>query len=290
MADEQETIAPGVEAETPIETEVEQTTSPDDPENQDQEGEAVETDEQETDADDELEEFEWNGKSVKGPKGLRESLMMQADYTRKTQEVAATRKELEAREQRLQEQAKASEEDFDLRLQHKIRADRLEQYANIDWRTWWATDPVAAGAAQSERDQLKYELDQIGQKISERASERAGAAQQEFAKRAQETYEFAQKNIKGWTPEIGKKDIAFAMEQGVSQTDLQAALNPTVYLILHLARLGSEVLNRPAAKPQKPAPAPLQTVSAKANPPARKSLSDMNMDEYVAYRNRGKSG
>ena len=106
MDGEQEAIAE-VEQEAPaIETEMEA----DEPVNLDETGDEPEVEDnaenaetEESDEDD-LEEFEWNGRKVKGPKGLKEGLMMQADYTRKTQEVANTRKELEARAQRLEQQ------------------------------------------------------------------------------------------------------------------------------------------------------------------------------------------
>jgi hypothetical protein len=40
-----------------------------------------------------------------------------------------------------------------------------------------------------------------------------------------------------------------------------------------------------APKPGTPA-APLHVVGAKANPPARKTVGDMSMDEYVAFRSK----
>ena len=78
MADEQESIAE-VEAETPIETEVEteQPVSLDDqPETEAVEEEAETTEEAAPVEDDDEEEFDWNGKKVKGPKGLKDGLMM----------------------------------------------------------------------------------------------------------------------------------------------------------------------------------------------------------------------
>src|SRR5687767_11611432 len=45
----------------------------------------------------ELDELEWDGKKFTAPKGAKDGFLMHADYTKKTQEVAQTRKELEDR-------------------------------------------------------------------------------------------------------------------------------------------------------------------------------------------------
>ena len=84
MGGEQESIAE-VEPEAPaIEPEMEA----DEPVNLDDPGEPEVEDELQPE-DDDSEEIDWNGKKFKGPKGLKDGLMMQADYTRKTQEVAS---------------------------------------------------------------------------------------------------------------------------------------------------------------------------------------------------------
>lgn len=65
-------------------------------------GALAETDGLETAADeagddgDELEEVEFGGRTYQAPKGLKPALMMQADYTRKTQELAEARRMLQA--------------------------------------------------------------------------------------------------------------------------------------------------------------------------------------------------
>ena len=303
MADEQETIAEIPEAETPIESE-----APDTPETQeeepvdlealadDEEGdeeladeEGAEPEEPQASEDDDLEEFEWNGKTIKGPKGLKDGVLMQADYTRKTQEVAAQRKELEQYAQRLQEQAKTSDEEMQIRAQFVAKAEELEQYRRVDWQAWSAQDPVEAQQAYYRYQELEKSVSGLSQQIQQRAQHRTVEAQQDLAKRITETREFAKKEIKGYTPEIEQKVVDFALQQGITQDDLKAAMTPTVFKILHRAMLGEQVLNSPPAKaiPKKPV-VPLKTVGAKANPPARKSLADMEMEEYVAYRQKAR--
>jgi hypothetical protein len=64
-------------------------------------------------------------------------------------------------------------------------------------------------------------------------------------------------------------------------------MNPLVYETLYLARLGEQTLKKGMAAPKPGTPAaPLHVVGAKANPPARKTVGDMSMDEYVAFRSK----
>ncbi|MDP3940663.1 MAG: hypothetical protein Q8R92_21330 [Deltaproteobacteria bacterium] len=235
---------------------------------------------------DEFEEFDWEGKTVKGPKGLKEGVLRQADYTKKTQEVAGVRKELDAERQRIAEQSTASEDDLKLRATHMAKTEELEQYRKIDWDAWVIQDATAAQQAHIRRMNLVEELNGLNQQITQRTQQRASETQRETAKRMEETQEFARKNIKGWTPETDKQVVAFAVEQGIELSALQSAMNPTIYTILHLARLGSQVLAKPAAPKPATVAAPLETVAARANPPARVNLEDADMEQYVAIRKK----
>lgn len=294
MDGEQEAIAE-VEQEIPaIEPEMEA----DEPVNLEETGEEQEVEEnaenaetEESDEDD-LEEFEWNGRKVKGPKGLKEGLMMQADYTRKTQEVANTRKELEARAQRLEQQFQASEEYLDARADLRAVTKELERFEGFDWSAYQQarlTDPLSADEAWNYAQHLRSQKAQLEAVIQQHDTRRTAEAQQEIAKRMQETHEYAKTNIKGWTPETDKQVVEFALSKGVTREQMQSLMSPLVYEMLYLARIGQEALNKPAPKPaqQKPT-APLKVVGGRSTPGARKSLAEMDMDEYVAARKAGR--
>jgi len=290
MADEQETIAP-IEAEAPIETVADEpiAITDDEPDSEaelEAEGEE-EADDPEGESEEDLEELDWNGRKVKVPKGLKDGVLMHADYTRKTQELAASRRELEQAQARLVEQSKASDEDLQMRAALMGRAEEIQKYEKVDWDAWEAQDPLAAQQGYRRYQTLKEEAGRIAAQIQQRAQQRTAEAQQDYAKRIRETHEYASTQIKGWTPELDQKIGDFARAQGVSDADLQAALNPTIYKFLHMAYLGHQLLNKPA-QPKAPVKQaqPLQKVAAKGGVPARKSLSDMSMEEYVAYRNR----
>lgn len=290
MADEQESIAE-VEAETPIEQEVEteQPVDLDAPET------AVEEAAEPNEApavveEDDEEEFDWNGKKVKGPKGLKDGLMMQADYTKKTQETAALRKELEQGREALTQQFKASDEEMNARATLIGIDTDLKSYENVDWDKWEAEDLFAAQAGFRKYQQLQAARGQVTNYLGERQKTRTEQAQQETVKRLQETRQYAETQIKGWTPEVDAKVTEFATKElGFDWDTLKQAYNPAIYRALHLAWLGHQAINQKPATPNaKPSPEPLKVVAAKANVPARKSLGEMSMEEYVAARKAGR--
>lgn len=290
MDGEQESIA--AEAEAPITQAIEPDQPTDD--NIDPNAEPAETPVEQADPEDDLEEFDWEGKKIKGPKGLKDGLLRQADYTRKTQEVAETRKQLEERAQHIELQAKASDEEMNARAALISVDTALKSYENVDWDRWFNEDFVAAQQGYVKYQELKDSHGKVTGFLSEKQKERTEQANSETKKRLQETRQFAETKIKGWTPEVDAKITDFATKElGFDWNTLKAAYTPAVYKALHLAWLGHQAINTKTApstaKP--PVTEPLKVVAAKANPPARKSLSEIkDMDEYVAARKAGRGG
>lgn len=283
MEGEQEAIA-AVEPETPAiepEVETEQPEALDD-------GQEAEVEAQPE--DDDSEEFDWNGRKVRGPKGLKDGVLMHADYTRKTQDIAQRGRELDDRATRLDQQSQASEEYLDARADLRAVTKELERYKDFGWAEYQALrqqDIITADEHWNYLQHLNQQKANLTATIKQHDDTRSSAAQQEIAKRLNETQEYVKANLKGWSPETDKQVIDFALSKGATQTDLQNLMNPLVYEMIYLARIGAQTLSKPTATPKPAAqPAPLKVVAAKANPPTRKSLNDMTMDEYAAEMNR----
>lgn len=288
MEGEQESIAQ-VEPETPAiepEMEPEQPVSLDDGNEPEVEAEQPE---------DDGEEFDWNGQKVRGPKGLKDGVLMHADYTKKTQDVAARGRELDERQARLDQQFQASDEYLDARADLRTVTKELERFKDFGWAEYQAyrlQDIIAADEAWNYKQHLSQQHNQLTATLSQHDNQRSSEAQQEVAKRMNETQAYAQKNIKGWTTETDKQVIDFALSKGATPQDITRLMNPLVYEMIYLARIGQQTLSKPAsaAKPAPTQPAPLKVVAAKANPSVRKSLGEMSMDEYAAARQAGRGG
>jgi len=289
MDGEQESIAE-VEQETPaIETEIEA----DEPVNLDASDEDQDVEDELQPEDDDSEEFDWNGKKVRGPKGLKDGVLMHADYTRKTQETSALRKELDDRSQRLDQQFQASEEYLDARADLRVVTKELERFEEYDWTQYQQhrlNDPLSADEAWNYAQHLRNQKGQLEASIQQHEGRRTADAQQSVAKRMQETHEHVKANLKGWTPETDKQVIDFATSKGITQDELRNTMDPRIYEMIYLARIGAQVLNKPAPKPtaQAKPTEPLKVVGGRSTPAARKSLGEMSMEEYAAARQAGR--
>lgn len=232
-------------------------------------------------------EVELNGETYKVPAALKDAFLMQADYTRKTQEVAETRKIAEAKLAEAESVFNVSNEVLEARAALLNVSNGLNQFQNMDWAKLEAEDPIGAMSAWRQYQQLEKARGEITGFLNEEQSKRAATAEQETANRLRETAEFARTKIPGWSPEVDAKVTAFAeAELGFTRDTLKSAYSPSVYKALHLAWLGHQSLQKQNAQPKAPAAPtkPLGKVTPRANPVA--GLDDrLSMDEWIKQRN-----
>ena len=264
------------------------------PQVEDEEPETDETEEIEGEGDEETEEVdgepdttevELNGEKYKVPAALKDAFLMQADYTRKTQEVAEVRKTAEAKLAEAEQIFSVSNEVLEARAALLNVSHGLGQFKDMDWAKLEAEDPIGAMSAWRQYQQLEKARGEITGFLDQEQSKRAATAEQETANRLRETAEFARTKIPGWTPDVDAKVTAFAeAELGFTRDTLKTAYSPSVYKALHLAWLGHQSLQKQNAQP-KPTQvaAPLKKVSPKGNPVA--GLDDrLSIDEWMKQR------
>lgn len=294
MADEQEAIAPIEQAEPAIAPEAttelpadEPVAIPDSLETEEATGDEP-TGEPEADDTDEL-EFGFEKYTV--PKKLKAAVEdWRAATTKKEQTVSERQRALDAREAEITQQAQVTEEELQDRAMLVGIKSQLEQYRNTDWVALWRNDPIAAGEHQARFQQLQQFEAQTSASLNEKQTARTQKAQQELAKRIEETQEFARKEIPGWKPDLDAKLIEFAVSEGVTQDFLRSNMSPVLYKFLHRAFIGNQALQK-ATSPKPAAPLkPLETVNGKATPNARVDLASADMEAYVAARKRGVGG
>lgn len=277
MTDEQDPFAdelnsPAIEAEEPMDI--------------DAEAAALAGQAEQTEQAQEFETIEFDGKQYQVPAALKGGFLMQADYTRKTQELAEQRRGLEDVASHVRQQAQASEEEITSRAALVALDTALEQYAQLDWNQLAANDPSGAQHHWMRYQTLKEQRGQLAEDLHHRQGWRAQMAQQETARRFEETQDFARRHIKGWSPELDLQIIEFARSKGATDQNLRDAMSPLVYNLLHLARIGEQALNKTTAPKASTARTarPLSMVGGRSSPSAGKSLHDMSMEEYAEHR------
>jgi hypothetical protein len=172
----------------------------------------------EPDEDEEVELDE--GLKVKVPKSaaaklkeLREGSLRQADYTRKTQELADQRKAVEVERETVQQATQA-----ELTAHAEVVAiDRqLAEYQKVDWNAVWENDPLEAPRHWAAYQGLLQSRQHAAQQFGFLRQQRTEQTQQISAKRIQESAAALAdpvKGIKGWSPDYAAK----LLETGVRE-------------------------------------------------------------------------
>lgn len=233
----------------------------------------------------EFEEIEREGKKAKVPSWLKPELMMQQDYTRKTQELAEARRAFEAERASIQEA-----DETELRLRGSLsQIDRqLAAFGKVDWNALNEADPFEAQKKFQQFQLLKDAKTQAQGLITELRNERTERQQQETARRLQEGAAVIAQQIKDWSPEKGAKLLDFGQKAyGFSKDDLDGIDDPRLVVVLHDAFQWREFQskqrrgqNHAAAQNAKPA----ASVGRQSPPPT--GLSDkLSADEWMRRRN-----
>ena len=255
-----------------------------------------ETQEGETDEEEgqiETEEVEFNGKKYAVPKELAPNLMMQSDYTRKTQEVAELRKETEAERASWRQQAQIREALFEEKAELHQIDKRLNAYRNTNWQQWQVQDPNGYQAAMAEYTQLRDYKEGLNGRIQGREAELASQFEQSTVARLNKAVEALSKPDPklGWD---GKFDTpkreqlaSFGKELGFSDEELAGTDHPLMIKTLQLAKIGYEALKKqqtaPARTPAEPA---AKVPTSRASSPINAKTA--SMDAYAAARRAGR--
>lgn len=245
--------------------------------------------------------LERNGKQYTVPKELEGEFLMQSDYTKKTQTVAETAKALEAREAALVQQAEATDAELDARATLKGVSAQLAEYAKLtpaDWQAHMQTDPLGTQQHRMQFEDLKAQKAELEGVVNNASNQRTEKAQQDLAKRVQETLDAAPTVIPGLTAETRApmidKLVAFATSEGIPEQVLKANWSPVLLGLLHKAHIGQQAIAKQAAPKPAPKPpvTPLVTVKTGASTTTTKSLADLansdDMEAYAAARAAGK--
>ena len=193
------------------------------------------TDQAETDGaedgqpEDDTEEVDWDGTKYRIPKALKPGLLMQADYTRKTQELAEQRRHVEQHVQSLSQQAELQQATLEHRVNLRTVEQQLQQFSNTDWSNYsaqYGADATAAAMAswQQYRD-AKAELEGA---IAKTETETRQISERSSANAIAQADQVLSREIEGWSPQL-VQDLAgyAATEFGITPQELRdSVVNP----------------------------------------------------------------
>ena len=243
---------------------------------------------------DDGEDIEHDGKTYRVPKELKESFLRQADYTRKTQEVAEQRRALETEQARVQQADRWAREHTQEIGQLVSIDSRLQAYQNVNWQAENQRDPVATQAAWIEFQQLKDARNGLVSNLQQRDAARN--AEQERARATQLAEGRAQlaKAIPGWSEEKSAQLGKFGIDSyGLKAEEVDNLTDPRLVRILHDASLWRQHESKQRAAAQQatatPPAQPVRVIGARRSPqpvaPSSPQSDRLSTDEWMRRRN-----
>ncbi len=238
------------------------------------------------------EEVEHEGKKYKIPKPLKGALLMQADYTRKTQELAEQRRAHEDAQKQFTERQKL-ELEFTSDFARVVGLnDAIAQFEKADWPQIRANNPALYDQLWFQYQQTREARDKAAAALQGKIAERNSSAQRESATRLEQARTTIARDIPNWSLELAGKLNEFAQTQGFTADELRQVSDPRLVKLLHAAWQGQMAQTAAAATAkarQTEQVKPLKTVGANTGNTVRAtdSASDrLSMDEWLRRRNQ----
>lgn len=174
----------------------------------------------ESEAQPEFQEIEYEGKTYQVPPELKDAILRQSDYTKKTTEVSERQRALEQKE--LQLKAVENERRF-----HETVKSDINQIQKIDFQIeqWKSVDVTGMSSEElwkisRQVDQLKEQRQHLSNGINGKwqgfQQEQSALMQQARAK----AEEHVSKSVKGWGPEVQKALTDYGVAQGYTSEEL----------------------------------------------------------------------
>jgi hypothetical protein len=206
---------------------------------QGEEGEPKETEESAEpaaeDAANEAEEIEYEGRAYKVPRELKDAFLRQADYTRKTQEVAETRKAVEDRQQFLEAKETLLNHAYQEATELRAIQMQLEQFDSLDWSRLAEADMQQAYKLDLQRQELRKQLQAKEQSVQQKVQQ----IQQAMDMHKQRQMELGRAELQRRVGSLRPEDAQATWKQGISlgftEQELGSIADARVMHALYLA-------------------------------------------------------
>ena len=180
-------------------------------------------------------EVELDGAVHTLPAALKGAVLRQADYTRKTQELAGHRRTLDVDRQALAERVSAHEGASQDRLRLAALDQQIEGFEGVDWEGYAQEDPEGARSAWAAFQRLGQSREQLAYAVGHHEERGALQAARKAAEAMAQTGRTLSQEIEGWSPEVAGKLVDYAQAFGVTLEELREMADPRLWKLLHKA-------------------------------------------------------
>lgn len=186
--------------------------------------------------DDGMADLDWEGQTIKIPKGLKDAVMRNDDYTRKTQELAEQRKSLD------QVRELASTKQIEAAFGESIASESQEisvidaylaQASKMDW-SQMSTEQMLR--QRVEIDNIKARREDLSKSIDGKRSKFQTDLQARITELRGKSRELASKSIQGFSEDTEKSMREYARSEGLADSEIDnVLLDPRSYKVIYKA-------------------------------------------------------
>lgn len=185
--------------------------------------------------EDDVFELELDGAVHSLPGALRGAFLRQADYTRKTQELAEHRRAVEAERHALSDERRVFRgANADRAALHALDA-QLEAFEDVDWDGLAEAEPHRARELWASYQETSALRDQFAYALSHHEAREELLAAREAAEAMAATGARLREEIEGWSPEVAAKLVEYGQAFGVTLEELAQTADPRLWKLLHKA-------------------------------------------------------
>lgn len=238
--------------------------------------------------EDELEE-DLDGVKVRGKKEAIERLkaerLMQADYTRKTQEAAEIRKAAEAERESVQKARQFEQENLDIVADLRAAQREMQHLQQVNLQQLSDQDPVQAQKLMVRMQQLQAFQAQAQGVLTQRHQASLQAQQQEAARQLEEGRRVLQRDIPGWGPEMAAKLSQFALANGYTEAEVAAIRSPAMVRSLYREYQVAEAKKQATKRQVQVQAAPVTRVNTASKSKAAIDPDKLSPEQWLKWRN-----
>ena len=207
-----------------------------------------------------LEEVEYEGEKYQVPAKLKEAIIHKSDYTRKTQEVADARRQVELQSEAFK--LAQAESAFTQTIDEPLRNLSILEARTKDLLSKWQE------LTTDQKQELLYldkTRDQIKEHIAAKRAEFDQSQQKALSDLRAKCADAVRKAIPGWSDQTAKDITSHAMGDGYTQAELAAISDPrhvkTLWKALQYDRLQEKAKAAPTKPPAVVKPGPSNPMS-----------------------------
>lgn len=218
---------------------------------------------------------------------------LEASLTKKGQEIGEERKTLETQRKLTERLQSLKGEQLAMYARGEQVMSEINQLNQIDLNALWQSNPDQARRVSDRLGQLRHDYSTIYSSLAQYGNQLNQAERQEVEARAAEGEQAVAKAIKGWSPQVERELIEYAVKNGVPEQEAKTGwrLNPyatvTTWKALQYDKLiakGTAATTTPATPASKTPVAPIK--GGRGGNVSSPDLESMSMEQYAAYRRK----